>query len=139
MGDGFSRPGAGPPEGGPYTSPQFIEQAPGPRGSPQLPHGPIGTADAADAAPALRAAKTDWRPTVSYTANLTRVGRHWLGTDACWDRLSENVPEERRTRFLLENKGSQYPWYWSAFVLAGLFGISVCILNLRVKSLDRLK
>jgi ABC-2 type transport system permease protein len=87
----------------------------------------------------LHASKTDWRPMVSYTANLTRVGKHWLGTDACWERLSQNVPEERRPRFLLENKGPQYPWYWSAAVLAFLFGISVCILNFRVRSLDRLK
>ena len=28
---------------------------------------------------------------------------------------------------------------WSAAVLAGLFGLSVCILNFRVKSLDRLR
>jgi ABC-2 type transport system permease protein len=84
-------------------------------------------------------AKSNWRPMVSYNGNLTRVGSHWLGTDAVWERLSQDVPEERRTRFLLEAKGPQYPWYWSAFVLAGLFGISVCTLNLRVKSLDRLK
>ena len=35
--------------------------------------------------------------------------------------------------------GPQYPWYWSAAVLAGLFGLSVCILNFSIKSLDRLK
>ncbi len=31
------------------------------------------------------------------------------------------------------------PWYWSAAVLAGIFGLSLCILTSRVKSLDRLK
>jgi ABC-2 type transport system permease protein len=31
------------------------------------------------------------------------------------------------------------PWYWSAGVLAGLFGLSLCILTTRVKSLDRLR
>jgi hypothetical protein len=34
--------------------------------------------------------------------------------------------------------GPQFPWYWSAGVLVGLFGLSACILNL-VKSLDKLK
>ena len=33
----------------------------------------------------------------------------------------------------------EYPWYWSAAVLAVLFGLSVCILHFRVRSLDRLK
>lgn len=41
---------------------QFIEQEPGPRGSPQWPQPPlIGTSDTDDAPPALRAANTDWR------------------------------------------------------------------------------
>jgi ABC-type transport system involved in multi-copper enzyme maturation permease subunit len=31
----------------------------------------------------LLAAKTDWRPLVSYTANLSRIGQYLLGTDAC--------------------------------------------------------
>jgi ABC-2 type transport system permease protein len=31
------------------------------------------------------------------------------------------------------------PWYWSAAVLAGLMGLSLCLLTSRVKSLDRLK
>jgi ABC-2 type transport system permease protein len=35
--------------------------------------------------------------------------------------------------------GPSYPWYWSAGVLAGLFGLSLWILSLRVRSLDRLK
>ena len=87
----------------------------------------------------VNAAKSDWRPLLSYTANFSRVGQQWLGTDACWERFSQNEPEDRREQFLLEKKGSQYPWYWSAIVLFVLFGISVCILNFRVKSLDRLK
>jgi disulfide bond formation protein DsbB len=85
------------------------------------------------------AAKSDWRPLVSYTANLARIGNKWLGTNACWEKLSQNKPEEDRDRYLLEHMGTQYPWYWSAIVLLVLFGISVCILNFRVKSLDRLK
>jgi ABC-2 type transport system permease protein len=87
----------------------------------------------------LEAAKTDWRPLLSYTANLSRVGRYWLGADASWEKVGETVPAEQRDQFLSENMGSQYPWYWSAAVLAALFGLSVCILNFRVRSLDRLK
>jgi ABC-2 type transport system permease protein len=87
----------------------------------------------------LEASKTDWRPMVSFTANLSRVGSHLLGTQAVWEKLSQNVPAGERARFLLDNAGPKYPWYWSAGVLAVLCGISVCILNFRVKSLDRLK
>ncbi|HJZ93474.1 MAG TPA: ABC transporter permease subunit [Gemmataceae bacterium] len=85
------------------------------------------------------AARSDWRPLFSYTANLSRVGRHWLGADASWEKLAETVPADERDRYLLENMGAQYPWYWSAAVLAVLFGLSICILNFRVRSLDRLK
>ena len=87
----------------------------------------------------LEASKADWRPLVSYTANLSRVGHQLLGTDKAWDKLSELQPAYIRDQFLLSNKGEQFPWYWSASVLAGLFGLSVCILNFRIKSLDRLK
>jgi ABC-2 type transport system permease protein len=85
------------------------------------------------------AARTDWRPLFSYTANVARIGRHWLGTDASWAKIAETKPAEERDGFLLEHMGSQYPWYWSAGVLAVLLGLSVCTLNFRVKSLDRLK
>jgi hypothetical protein len=33
----------------------------------------------------------------------------------------------------------RYPWYWSATELTVLLGLSVCLLNYRVRSLDRLK
>lgn len=36
-------------------------------------------------------------------------------------------------------KAADYPWTWSAGVLAGLFAVSALILSTRVKSLDRLK
>jgi ABC-2 type transport system permease protein len=85
------------------------------------------------------AAKTDWRPLFSYTTNVSRVGRHWLGADASWEKLAQTVPAEERDRYLLDNMGPQYPWYWSAIVLAVLVGLSVCVLNFRVKSLDRLR
>jgi hypothetical protein len=87
----------------------------------------------------VRAAATDWRPVVSYTANLSRVGQYLLGTNAQWESLSKLRPENRRARFLYDFMGPQYPWYWSAAVLVGLFGLSACILNFRVKSLDRLR
>jgi ABC-2 type transport system permease protein len=86
-----------------------------------------------------QAARTDWRPLVSYTANLSRVGQLLLNTDAAWQKWSETQPPEYREVFLLGNLGPQYPWYWSAGVLAGFLGLSLCILNLRVRSLDRLK
>jgi hypothetical protein len=85
------------------------------------------------------AARTDWRPLVSYTGNLSRVGRQLLGTDACWRTLSELQPVDSRKRFLAQWSGPQYPWYWSAGVLAGLFGLSACVLSLSVRSLDRLR
>jgi ABC-2 type transport system permease protein len=87
----------------------------------------------------IEAGKSDWRPLLSYSANLSRIGQQWLRTDRYRIRLSENMPEEQRDEYLLEHLGAQYPWYWSAIVLLVLFGISVCILNFRVKSLDRLK
>jgi ABC-2 type transport system permease protein len=87
----------------------------------------------------IEAGKTNWRPLVSYTANLSRVGSQLLGTDACWRTLSELEPAYGRKRFLFRSTGPQYPWYWSAGVLAGLFGLSACILGFAVRSLDRLR
>lgn len=87
----------------------------------------------------IRAAPSDWRPLVSYTANLSRIGQQLLGTDARWVALGQLQPPDERRRFLYNVRGPQYPWYWSAAVLAGLLGLSACILNLNVKSLDRLK
>jgi hypothetical protein len=87
----------------------------------------------------MQAARTNWRPMVSYTANLWRIGHRLLNTDPAWRRLSEHEPPGERDQFLLEHLGPQYPWYWSAIVLAALFGLSACILNYRVRSLDRLR
>lgn len=83
--------------------------------------------------------KTDWRPCVSYIDNLSRVRHAMCGVDASWRRLSMNVPEKRREMYLIENMGPQYPWQWSAALLIVFFGISICILNFRVRSLDRLR
>jgi ABC-2 type transport system permease protein len=87
----------------------------------------------------IEAAKSDWRPLVSYTGNLSRIGEQLLHTNAAWARLGELSPAGERSTYLLQMLGNQYPWYWSAAVLAGLFLLSLCILNLSIKSLDRLK
>ena len=85
------------------------------------------------------ASQRDWRPLVSYTANLSRIGQHLLDTDATWERLSRIEVAGNSPGSLEQFKGPQYPWYWSAGVLSALFVISLCILNLSIKSLDRLK
>jgi ABC-2 type transport system permease protein len=87
----------------------------------------------------LEASKTNWRPLVSYTTNLSRIGQYLLGTDTCWEKISQSWRPRERLRFLSNFVGPQFPWYWSAVVLAALFGISACILNFQIKSLDRLK
>ena len=48
-------------------------------------------------------------------------------------------PPRRARRREVGMAGPDYPWYWSAGVLAGLFGLSVCILSSRVKTMDRLR
>jgi hypothetical protein len=53
--------------------------------------------------------------------------------------LSKLRSERERPEFLLNYQGFQYPWYWSAAVLIALAGLSICILNFAIKSLDRLK
>jgi hypothetical protein len=87
----------------------------------------------------IQAAKSDWRPLVSYTSNLSRVGERLLGTNAAWERLGELAPSGPRNNFLLQMMGNQYPWYWSAAVLIALFLLSLGILNFSIKSLDRLR
>jgi len=47
----------------------------------------------------------------------------------------ESGPPEQPSPF----RGPTYPWYWAAGILVGLFGFSVWILSLRIKTLDRLK
>ncbi len=87
----------------------------------------------------LRAARSDWRPVLSYTSNLSRVGRELLGTDAAWRTVATLLPPGRRESFLHQYTGPQHPWQWSAWVLLSLFGLSAWILHVRVKSLDRLR
>jgi ABC-2 type transport system permease protein len=106
------------------------------------------------------AARSDWRPLCSYTLNLERLGEELLGSDAAWVRIGRAVeapraalgrmfPMGRRPggraapevyeRRLADQFVPQYPWAWSAGILAGLLGLSVCTLSARVKSLDRLR
>jgi len=80
--------------------------------------------------------KSNWRPIVSYQANLSRIGSELLGTDAAWKTLSA-LPIARGHR--ISDPEPSYPWYWSGAVLAGLFVLSACILSLSVRSLDRLR
>jgi ABC-2 type transport system permease protein len=87
----------------------------------------------------IDAAKSDWRPLTSYSANLRRVGERLLQSNAAWERLGQLSPRGQRSQILLRMMGNQYPWYWSAAVLVGLFALSAGILHFSVKSLDRLK
>jgi ABC-2 type transport system permease protein len=107
------------------------------------------------------AARTDWRPLCSYTANLERLGEELMGTDAAWVQLGRAIeapraglagllhgrrapgavapPDVTNERRLADQFVPQYPWVWSAGVLAGLWGLSLWTLSARVKSLDRLR
>ncbi len=87
----------------------------------------------------LESKKTNWRPLVAYTENVKRVGRYFLGTDVAWNKVSQLQPPGIREQLQLVWMGPQFPWYWSAGVLGGLFILSAGILNFRIKSLDRLK
>jgi ABC-2 type transport system permease protein len=103
-----------------------------------------------------QASRDDWRPVCSYVNNLQRIADLLLDADAAWVTIGKAVerpravfgkmvgrpglapppPNERR---LADLQVAQYPWVWSAFVLAGLLGLSTWTLTRRVKSLDRLK
>ncbi len=87
----------------------------------------------------LEAARSNWRPLVSYTANLARVGEEMLGTAAAWDKLANLRPGPEADMARLRNVTVQYPWTWSAGVLLALFVLSAWILHRSIRSLDRLK
>jgi ABC-2 type transport system permease protein len=93
----------------------------------------------ASVAQQMDAWKQDWRPLLSYKANLSRIGEQLLGTSQSWENLYQAMPAHERFQSFTKILSPQYPWYWSAIVLLVLFGLSACILNLRIKSLDRLK
>jgi ABC-2 type transport system permease protein len=107
------------------------------------------------------AAKTDWRPLLSYPANLKRLGDAALDTDGAWVKIVRAInssqsstnfmmdvstgrwPTKSRPqvdeRYLANQNVPQYPWTWSATVLAGILVLSAWILSIRIKSLDRLR
>jgi ABC-2 type transport system permease protein len=74
---------------------------------------------------------------VSYTYNLQRMGDVIFDTETATQKFKTLVP--KRDRMPESPVDADPPWYWSAAILAGLFGLSTCILSTRVKSLDRLK
>jgi ABC-2 type transport system permease protein len=108
------------------------------------------------------ASRRDWRPLCSYTANLDRIADLLLDADAAWVTIGRAVERPRAAfetafglhggrrgpragqapvyeRRLADTWVAQYPWGWSAGVLAGLVGVSTWTLTRRVKSLDRLR
>jgi ABC-2 type transport system permease protein len=104
------------------------------------------------------ALRNDWRPLCSYVANLERIGDRLLGTDGAWVTFGRAAERSRaaleRGPFglggararppvnehrLADEMVPQYPWVWSAGVLAGLVGLSTWTLTRRVRSLDRLR
>jgi ABC-type transport system involved in multi-copper enzyme maturation permease subunit len=104
---------------------------------------------------------SDWPAVLSYSNNLDRLADALLGTDAAWEQLGRTAEamgpgggsRSRRGpaptapaaddpaagRRLADERVWQFPWYWSAGVLAGVWLLSAFILSRRVKSLDRLK
>jgi hypothetical protein len=100
----------------------------------------------------------NWRPLFSYVGNLERIADQLLNADAAWVTIGRAVVRAREAagpamgrqgppgfagrgdeRFLADQMVPQYPWQWSAGVLAGLLGLSTWTMTRRVKSLDRLK
>jgi ABC-2 type transport system permease protein len=76
---------------------------------------------------------------VSYTGNLEKIAGALLDTESAWRQAFKGWPPAQREQMLTMVLGPYCPWYWSALVLAGLFGVSLWILTFRVRSLDRLK
>jgi ABC-2 type transport system permease protein len=87
----------------------------------------------------IEAAKSNWRPLVSYTGNLYRIGERLLGTNEAWEKLSQLSPPAQRGPFLMQMIAAQHPWYWSAGVLLALAGLCMAVLHFSIKSVDRLK
>jgi ABC-2 type transport system permease protein len=108
--------------------------------------------------------RKDWCPAVSYVANLRRVGDTLLQTDWAFARIQESLrgvmpnaggapmppmakgrptptpPQPPRpTGAPSQREEPTPPWYLSAGILAGLFGLSLWTLTFRVRSLDRLR
>jgi ABC-2 type transport system permease protein len=80
----------------------------------------------------------DWAFLVSYTVNLQRIGDGLFDVASAWDKLPATM-RIGDPKALEQFFGPPLSWYWSALVLACLFGLSLWILTSRVRSLDRLK
>jgi hypothetical protein len=101
------------------------------------------------------ALRDDWRPLCSYVGNLERIADRLLDTDSAWVTIGKAFERPRAAlgamfgprrpqppvneRRLADRMVPQYPWQWSAGVLAAFLGISTWTLTRRVKSLDRLR
>lgn len=106
------------------------------------------------------ARRDDWRPLCSYVGNMERLADQLLDTDGAWVTIGRSTERARVAasrafgarrmfpfqdeppiyeRRLADQMVPQYPWVWSAGVLAALLGVSTWILTRRVKSLDRLR
>ena len=81
----------------------------------------------------------DWCPMVSYIQNLDRLREALLDTGSALETMSTIFQFARRRQETMEAATLGYPWAWSAYVLIGLFVLSMVILSSRVRSLDRLK
>jgi ABC-type transport system involved in multi-copper enzyme maturation permease subunit len=102
------------------------------------------------------ALRQDWRPLVSFGSNLARMADQLLDTESAWVTIGKAWQRATSLGAMFGPHGRpaapaiddhtlanefvlQYPWMWSAGVLAGLLGLSTWTLTRRVKSLDRLK
>ncbi len=77
--------------------------------------------------------RQDWCSLLSYTQNLHRLGAILLDTQSAWQQIGSLMrarPGRRTEELLAGFAGPSYPWYWSAAVLLGLFGLSLWILDL---------
>ena len=83
-----------------------------------------------------------WGPLVSLTNNFGRLRDALLGTSVGFAKVQKANMKmfAQGMDFEMPNPFAwNYPWSWSAYVLLGLLGLSLCILTTRVKSLDRLR
>jgi ABC-2 type transport system permease protein len=86
-----------------------------------------------------QSAKTNWRPLISYRANMDRLADELIGKNASIEKIATLQRPRDRAEFVTNFMANQYPWQWSAAVLAVLCVVSASILSFSVKSLDRLK
>lgn len=84
--------------------------------------------------------KAPWCPLVAYTRNFGRLCEELLDTRAAWEPIMKLFPPRVASRALeAANRLYDFPWQWSALVLAVLFGLSLWVLSMRVRTLDRLR